>query len=103
MWEGFHAPLVTHCSDILNQHLPEGYVSQIETRVTMVTIDLPGRNRVPDVLIGREPDAPAFFSTAAGQAAGVATIEPITVPLAIGEVEIRDRWIEIKSLPDWSL
>ena len=32
LWEGFHAFLVAHCSGILNQHLPEGYVSQIETR-----------------------------------------------------------------------
>jgi len=103
LWEGFHAPLVTHCSDILNQYLPEGYVAQIETRVTMLTVDLPGRDRVPDVLIAREPEAPGFFVSAGGQAAGVATIEPITVPLAWGEVEMRERWIEIKSLPEMEL
>ena len=101
-WEGFHAPLVTNCSQLLNQHLPEGYVSQIETRVTMLTIDLPGERRVPDVLIGREADAPAFHGSSGGQA-GVATLEPITVPLAIGEIEIRERWIEIKSLPELEL
>jgi hypothetical protein len=100
LWEGFHAPLITHCSEVLNQNLPEGYVSQIETRVKMLTIELPGRDRVPDVLVGREPNAPGFLGSPSG---GVATIEPITVPLAIGEVEIRERWIEIKSLPDLEL
>jgi len=102
LWEGFHAPLITNCSQLLNQRLPEGYVSQIETRVKMLSIELPPGNRVPDLLIGREPDAPAFLGSSSGQAA-VATIEPITVPLAIGEVEIRQRWIEIKSLPDLEL
>jgi hypothetical protein len=103
LWEGFHAPLVTNCSQLLNQHLPEGYISQIETKVTMVTIDLPGNGRVPDVLIGREPDAPPFFRSTEGDEGGVATIEPITVPLAIGEEELRQRWIEIKSLPELEL
>src|SRR3954465_15656381 len=48
LWEGFHAPLITNCSQLLNQHLPEGYVSQIETRVRMLSIELPPGNRVPD-------------------------------------------------------
>jgi Protein of unknown function (DUF4058) len=102
LWEGFHAPLITNCSQLLNQHLPEGYISQIETRVTMVTVELPSERRIPDVLISREPDAPEFYGSG-GQTAAVATIEPITVPLAIGEVEIRERWIEIKNLPDLEL
>lgn len=106
LWEGFHAPLVTHCSEMLNQHLPEGYVSQIETRVSMVTIDVPrepGVPRVPDVLIGRESDAPAFLGAPSARVGGVVLIEPITVPLAVEEVEIRDRWIEIKKLPELEL
>jgi hypothetical protein len=101
LWEGFHAPLVTYCSQVLNQHLPEGYVSQIETRVKTLAIEYPERERVPDVLIGREPDAPAFFGPSSGGT--VATIEPITVPLAAGEIEVRERWIEIKRLPDLEL
>lgn len=102
-WEAFHAPLVTHCSDVLNQQLPEGYISQIETRVKMLTVEYTGRDRLPDVLVGREPDAPAFFGSREGRGGGVATLEPITVPLAIGEVEVRERWIDIKSLPDLDL
>ena len=68
----------------------------------MLTIDLPSERRIPDVLVSREPDAPGFFGFG-GQTADVATIEPITVPLAIGEVEIRERWIEIKNLPELEL
>jgi hypothetical protein len=33
----------------------------------------------------------------------VATIEPITIPFALGEVEIHDRWVEIFSLPEMEL
>ena len=33
----------------------------------------------------------------------VATLEPITVPLAAGEIEVREHWIEIKRLPDLEL
>ncbi|MFO0893182.1 MAG: DUF4058 family protein [Isosphaeraceae bacterium] len=101
LWEGFHAPLITYCSQVLNQHLPDGYVSQIETRVKTLAIEYPAQERVPDVLIGREPDAPAFLGRSSGGA--VATIEPITVPLAAGEIEVRERWIEIKRLPDLEL
>lgn len=101
LWEGFHAPLITNCSQYLNQHLSEGYVAQVETRVKTVAIAYPERERVPDVLIGREPGAPAFFGPASG--GSVATLEPIDAPLAMGEVEVRERWIEIKRLPDLEL
>jgi hypothetical protein len=103
LWEGFHAGLVTHCAETLNQRLPEGYVAQIETRVAMLSLEIPTAQRVPDVLVGREPDAPRFNSPSSGEAAGVATIEPTTIPLARGEVEVRERWIEIKNLPDLDL
>lgn len=102
LWESFRAPLVTNCSQLLNQHLPEGYVSQIETRIEMLAVDLPGAPRVPDVLIAQERGDPPYSSIGGG-AAAVATIEPITVPLAVGEEEVRLRWIEIKSLPDLEL
>ena len=89
--------------EAINQRLPEGYVAQIETRVALVSFDLPGAQRIPDVLVGRQPDAPRFSSSSSGEAAGVATIEPRTIPLAAGEVEVRERWIEISSLPELEL
>jgi len=103
LWESFHAALVTHCAEALNQRLPEGYVAQIETRVTLVSLDLTGGQRVPDVLVARETDAPSSPFSSAGEAVGVATIEPMTIPLAKREVELRERWIEISSLPDLDL
>lgn len=103
LWESFRAALVTHCAQALNQRLPEGYVAQIETRVALVSFDLPGAQRIPDVLVGRQPDAPRFSTSSSGEAAGVATIEPRTIPLAVGEVEVRERWIEISSLPELEL
>lgn len=98
LWEGFHALLIANCAQTLNPSLPDGYVAQVETRVKTLAIEYPAENRAPDVLIAREPDAPAFLGSGSGSA--VATIEPITVPLAAGEVEIRERWIEIKRLPE---
>jgi len=103
LWESFHAALVTHCAEALNQRLPEGYVAQIETRVALLSLEIPGAQRIPDVLVGREPDAPRFPSSSSGEAVGVATIEPMTIPLARGEVEVRERWIEISSLPELDL
>jgi hypothetical protein len=103
LWEGFHAGLVTNCAQTLNQSLPEGYIAKIETRVAMLSLEIPVSQRVPDVLVGREPDAPRFISSSPGEAAGVATIEPTTIPLARGEVEVRERWIEIASLPELDL
>ena len=83
----------------LNQRLPDGYVAKIETRVTFVS-------QVPDTHGSRRPDRTrAGLTTSrrfhiATNDAGVATIEPISIPLAMSEVEIRDRWIEILKLPE---
>jgi hypothetical protein len=100
VWESFHAALVTHCAEHLNQRLPEGYVAQIEARVALVSLDVPEAQRIPDVLVGREAGAASSPMTSTGEAAGVATIEPTTIPLAKRDVELRERWIEISSLPD---
>ena len=109
LWDSFHPPLVTHCVEALNQRLPDGYVAKIETRVAMVSLDLPVVQCIPDVLVGREPDSPAApspvpsLSSSSAKDPGVATIEPVTIPLARGEVHIRQRWIEISSLPELEL
>jgi hypothetical protein len=103
LWEGFHAPLVTNCAQALNQHLPEGYVAKIETRVELVTREIPGSERIPDVLVARESHAPRFVYASTEETAGVATIEPVTIPLGRGEVELRERWIEVSTLPDMEL
>jgi Protein of unknown function (DUF4058) len=63
LWESFHAPLVTNCAQALNQRLPEGYVAQIETRVALVSLEIPGRLDLPTRAV-RPDRAPRF--TAAG-------------------------------------
>jgi Protein of unknown function (DUF4058) len=103
LWESCHAALVTHSAEALNQRLPEGYVAKIEAAVRMVTQDIPPSRRIPDVLIGREADDGARPTSSSQLEAGVATIEPITIPFALGEEEVRDRWIEILGLPAMEL
>jgi hypothetical protein len=109
LWESFHPALVTHCAAALNQRLPDGYVAKIETRVALVSLDLPVVQRIPDVLEGHEPDSPVApspepsLSSSSAKDLSVATIEPVTIPLARGEVQIRQRWIEISSLPELEL
>jgi Protein of unknown function (DUF4058) len=99
-WESCHAAMVTHSAEDLNESLPEGYVAKIETRVAFVSLEIPGNQRVPDVLVGRELDSRTTSFPSSPHDAGVATIEPITIPFALSEVELRDRWIEILSLPE---
>jgi hypothetical protein len=102
-WESCHAAMVTHAAEDLNERLPDGYVARIETRVAFVSLEIPDIQRVPDVLVGRDPDSRATSFPSSQQDAGVATIEPITIPFALREVELRDRWIEILSLPEMEL
>jgi hypothetical protein len=103
LWEGCHAAMVTHSAEGLNQRLPDGYVAKIETKVTFVSQHVERPHRIPDVLIAREPDSRTSSVPSSKHDAGVATIEPITIPFALGEVEVRDRWIEILGLPEMDL
>ena len=103
LWESFHAELIACCSELLNQQLPDNYVAKIETRVTYLSVEDRDTQLVPDVLIGQERDGRKSSGPPLSHDAGVATIEPITIPFAHGEVEIRDRWVEIFSLPEMEL
>jgi hypothetical protein len=103
LWESCHAALIACCTEVVNARLPQGYVARIATRIKVVTQEIPGSERIPEVLIGRETGAPRTSHSASGQDAGVATIKPITIPFALGEVEVRDRWIEILNLPEMEL
>jgi hypothetical protein len=100
-WESFHTALITHSAESLNQRLPDGYVAKIEARVALVSLDLDRIDRIPDVLVGR--DAGTASQTPSAEAPGVAILEPITIPLARSEVEVRERWIEILKSPELEL
>ena len=103
LWESFHAAMVTHSAELLYQQLPEGYVAQIESSITLLNQEIPDSRRIPDVLVAREPNAPASSIPSTRDEAGVGTIEPVTLRLPIGEVELRERWIEISSVPEMDL
>jgi hypothetical protein len=103
LWEGCHAALVTHSAEDLNQRLPDNHVAKIETRVAFVSQQLEESHRIPGMLIGREPDSGSTSAPTSTHDAGVTTIEPISIPFALGEIELRDRWIEILSLPEMEL
>ncbi len=109
LWESFHPALITHCAEALNQSLPDGYVAKMETRVALVTLDLLVVQRIPDVLVRRKRNAPAasspqaWFPSSSAKDLSVGTTEPVTIPLARREVQIRQRWIEILSLPELEL
>jgi hypothetical protein len=100
-WQDFHTSLLTYCRAALNLTLPGHYAALIEERITLV--DLTGealRGFRPDVSIvrGDGGDAPRRES------GSVATLEPVAVPLARKDLDqVRERWIEIKRLPDLSL
>ena len=100
-WQDFHTSLLTYCRESLNTSLPGHYAALMEERISLV--DLTGEALAgfrPDVSIVRGDRGPAPRR----EEGGVATLEPVSVPLARKDLdEVRERWIEIKRLPDLSL
>ncbi len=100
-WQDSHFRLIAWMSRELNAHLSRNYAALIEERISLVDLSEESTDTYrPDVSIVRNTGA-------AGQASqrGVAaTLEPITLPLALEPLEeVRNRWIEIRRLPDRSL
>src|SRR4051812_4742003 len=52
-WESFHAALVLHSAEALNEELPPSYVAKVETRIALVSFEEPRSERVPDLLLAR--------------------------------------------------
>ena len=101
-WPSFHHLALTSLLDALNRRLPDSYVALIEEEMRLMQEpdDSIGRIR-PDVAVARDP---ASDRNTGRQDAGVATLEPVTIPLATGIVEeVRATWIEIRKLPELSL
>jgi hypothetical protein len=97
-WADFHSSLVTYCRDTLAARLPEDYVAQIGERVYLVTWQVDeSRAILPDVAVLRE-DRPA--REAAGERPGVATLEPVVIPYANAQEQVRETWVDVLRLPD---
>jgi hypothetical protein len=100
-WPGFHTALITHCSEVLNRELPEPYVAQIDERIALVSFEESASGRIPDLLIGRDDDAPASLRASARGAVG--TLEHTTLQLLKRAVEVRETWVEVYHLPEMEL
>ncbi len=100
LWDGFHAAMVTHCAELINHRMREGFVARIRTKARTITQAVSCDDPGPVVLIGCEPDAPTRSRPSSNSNDDVTTIAPVTVPPARTKVELRHRWIEILDLPD---
>jgi len=97
-WPDFHASMITYCRDALSERLPPDYVAQQGEDVRVVTWqEGPFRPMQPDVSIVRST---RFHRWDTGGVGPVATLEPVTVPFAAAEDEVRETWIEIRRLPE---
>jgi hypothetical protein len=97
-WPGFHVHFVALLCDALTLQLPDNYDVDIDESVTLVAIP-PEQIKLikPDLAVSKRGT-----STRPPAPAGVATLEPVTLPLAIEE-EIRQPFIEILHRPDRTL
>src|SRR4051794_1716822 len=90
-WQDFHTSLITYCREALNAALPEHYAALIEERISLV--DLSGDaffSFRPDVAIAEEERQ----RTSQADRGHVATLEPVSVPLARKDLdEVPERWI----------
>ncbi len=103
-WPDFHASLTTYCRDALNDVLPESYEARLGEQLRLVERRaLQARTVLPDVAILE--GGPGRTSSAQSEtAAGVLTLEPVTIDLPVEEIEeVRDLWIEIRYRPERDL
>jgi hypothetical protein len=98
-WPDFHARFVNYWCEALAEVLPDDYEARMDERVSLV--ELSGeriRRMEPDLAVTR--GGPSRGGAAA--TTGVATLEPVMIPLVIEE-ETRETYIEILHRPDREL
>src|SRR5438105_3073551 len=90
-WSDFHARFINYWCEALSDHLADHYEARIDERVNLVEVQ-PAKIRrfEPDVAVTQRSQAPG----AAPAASGVATVEPVVVPLLIEE-ETRETYIQV--------
>jgi hypothetical protein len=100
-WRDFHTTLLTYGRRALTAVLPRHYAALIEEQISLVDLSQEAQHSYrPDVAVIRGKPGAAQH----GGRGVSATLEPITLPLALEDLEkIHHRWIEIKRLPDLSL
>lgn len=90
-WSSVHARLIVSLSDLLAEAVSPDFVVKIEQRVYLTAPDdVESRQQIiPDVYLVKEPQ-PAIVAATAG------TIVPATVIEPSYDLELRDRYIEIR-------
>jgi hypothetical protein len=98
-WPDFHATFINYWREALADLLPDNYEVRIDERVNLVEVPAEKVKRFePDLAISQRGPSPA--GSPAPQ--GVATLEPVTIPLLIEE-ENRETYIEILHRPNRTL
>ena len=99
-WSDFHSRFLTHLSDTINERLPDNYEARVDEKVNL-TERSPDRIKLlePDLAVSQDP----ALTPGAVSAAGIATLEPVTIPHLPIEEEEHERWIEILHRPERSL
>ncbi len=99
-WPDFHSRFINVWCEAIADALPPHYEATIGERDCQVEHDLEMRNFVlPDVVVTHDDRSPSVPPGASGE---TATLEPVTIPLAILEGP-RETYIEILYQPDHSL
>lgn len=99
-WPDFHARFITYWCDAVAELLPPNYEARMDERVNLVNVPAETvRRSEPDVSILRRPGRSR--RTHRGTK-GLATLEPVTIPLMIEE-EHRETYIEILQRPNRTL
>ncbi len=99
-WQGFHNKFITYMDEALNRVLPENYFAQTDVRTGLVSREADPAEYIPDVMIVKDDRTRIAYA----HEPALATIEPVSIPLARIEVEeIREAWLEIRKLPDEEL
>src|SRR4051812_22289000 len=91
----FHGRFINSLCETIADTLPETYFARIQEDVVLLEPDPPAYKMTPDVRVGA--DAPDGARPAA---AGVATLEPVTVPNLIVVDPHVEYYIEIVRLPE---
>jgi hypothetical protein len=101
-WSDFHYTFINYWREAIADTLPAGYEASLGDRVYLVEHDPEARKLgYPDLAVtqqGAEPPASSADTTASA----LATLEPVTIPLAILDGP-RETYIEILHQPDRTL
>ncbi|MBC8117526.1 MAG: DUF4058 family protein [Candidatus Saccharimonas sp.] len=98
-WQDFHQSFNTYWRDAIAQALPDNYEVRIDERVNLVEIQSDSIKLIrPDLAISQ--DYP--LANAALETSGVATLEPVSIPLEYPDEEV-ESYLKILHRPDRTL